>query len=326
MMDARPLTWTIVSVAMILALLLSAVMPGLPVGGARAAAQDAGESPVPPAAPAPIAVGPAAPESELTINPAADATISVVNPDVNFGGDALLGTAMGYQTMSQSATKGGAGARLQAPESPAWEPAQRALLRFDLGLPAGAVIDAARLSLKLSVSGGADSVVLRAYQVTSDWLEARVTWNNKPTWGSLYAQTTVGAGISWYAWDVTAIARAWLQGSNYGLLLEPTTPTDAPWSRAFSSREAGAEPPQLVVTYHLPGPTLFAPPTGRPGAELPVAGQNYPPGAAITLQLASGGSSWTCGSASADAGGILRTICTVPLAAPIGAATLNARR
>ena len=56
-----------------------------------------------------------------------------------------------------------------------------------------------------------------------------------------------------------------------------------------------------------------------------MAGQNYPPGAAITLQLASGGSSWTCGSASADAAGILRTICTVPLAAPIGAATLNAR-
>ena len=109
-MDARPPTWTFVSVAMILALLLTAVMPGLPVGGARAAAQDAGESPVPPAAPAPIAVGPAAQESELTINPAADATISVVNPDVNFGGDALLGTTMGYQTMSQSESKGGAGA------------------------------------------------------------------------------------------------------------------------------------------------------------------------------------------------------------------------
>ena len=324
-MDARPPIWAVVRIAMILALLLTAVMPGLPVGSARATAQDAGESPVPPVAPAPVAVGPAAPESELTLNPAADATISVVNPDVNFGGDALLGTAMGYQTMSQPAAKGGAGAHLQAPESPAWEPAQRALLRFDLGLPAGVVIDTAQLSVKLSVSGGADSVVLRAYQVTSDWLEARVTWNNKPTWGSLYAQTTVGAGISWYAWDVTEIARAWLQGSNYGLLLEPTTPTDAPWSRAFSSREAGAEPPQLVVTYHLPGPTLFAPPTGRPGAELPVAGQNYPPGAAITLQLASGGTSWTCGSASADAGGILRTICTVPLAAPIGAATLNAR-
>ena len=100
-MDARPPTWTVVSIAMILALLLTAVMPGLPVGGARAAAQDAGESPVTPAAPAPVAVGPAAPESEITLNPVADATISVVSPDVNFGGDALLGTAMGYQTMSQ---------------------------------------------------------------------------------------------------------------------------------------------------------------------------------------------------------------------------------
>ena len=296
-MDARPPIWAVVRIALILALLLTAVMPGLPIGGARAAAQEAGESPVPPVAPAPVAVGPAAPESEINLSPIADATISVVSPDVNFGGDALLGTAMGYQTMSQPESKGGAGAgavpSAQAPESPAWEPAQRALLRFDLGLPAGAVIDAAQLSLKLNVSGGADSVALRAYQVTSDWWEARVTWNNRPTWGSLYAQTTVGAGVSWYAWDVTAIARAWQQGSNYGLLLEPTTPTDAPWSRAFSSKEAGAEPPQLVITYHVPGPTLYVPPTGRPGAELPVAGQNYPPGAAITLQLASGGSSWT---------------------------------
>ena len=110
-MDARPPTWTVVSIAMILALLLTAVMPGLPVGGARAAAQEAGESPVTPAAPAPVSVGPAAPESEIILNPVADATISSVSPDVNFGGDALLGTAMGYQTMSQPVAKGGAGAR-----------------------------------------------------------------------------------------------------------------------------------------------------------------------------------------------------------------------
>ncbi len=270
---------------------------------------------------------PAAPQSEVTLNPAADATISVGSPDTNLGGDALLWTQMGSFMKVQSDPAAGVntGPREQAPRSPAWEPTQRALLRFDL--PAGVVIDAARLLLKPDQAGGADSVVLTAYQITSDWTEMGVTWNNQPPRGSLYAQGTVGVATSWVAWDVTEIARAWQAGPNYGLLLEPAEPTTVVWYRSFLSRDRNPVQnlPQLVVTYHLPNATLYAPPGGRPGAELPVAGQNYPPSAAITLQLERGGSSWSCGSANADGAGTLQSRCTVPLALPVGEAVLSAR-
>ena len=211
---------------------------------------------------------------------------------------------------------------MQAPKSPAWNPAQRALLWFDLGLPAGAVIDAVQLNLKLSVSGGADSVALRAYQVTLDWLEARVTWNNKPTWGSLYAQTTVGAGAAWYAWDVTEIARAWQQGSNYGLLMEPTTPTDAPGAERSPARSPRGT---AAIGGHLPSPGA------RPlcAADRPSRRRVASGGAELHARRrdhAATGERWQQldRQRHADAAGTLWTLCIVPLVVPIGAATLNA--
>ena len=257
----------------------------------------------------------------VTFNPIADATIAQGSP--NLGKDSFLWLQMGMM-QSQSAPNAGTGSPGQGQAGIAWTPTQSALLRFDLGLPGNAVIDAARLVLKLNWPPGLDYVVVRAIEVTSAWSEMDVTWSNKPALGSRYAQANVGAG-SWYAWDVTEIARAWQQGPNYGLQLEPDWPTDSVWYLAFLSRNAGLDPPQLVVTYHLPNPTLYAPSSGRPGAELPVAGYNYPPGAAITLQLERSGSSWPCGSDDAAAAGTLRSHCTVPLAMPVGPAYLSAR-
>jgi hypothetical protein len=247
------------------------------------------------------AAGPAAPLSEITLTAVADATLDRASPDANFGADVRLKTLVDeHLTVTQ-----------------------RALLRFDL--PADVLIDAARLELKLNQTGGPASVTLRAYQVTAAWSEMAVTWNNQPAPGSRYADAAVGTGTGWFAWDVTAIARAWQTEPNYGLLLDIAPPSQTAYAyRAFLSRQ-GKAPPRLVVTYHRPNYTLYAPATGRPGAELPVAGENFIPGAAVTLQVAQGASVWSCGSATPDANGTFRGRCTVPMTASPGATVLRAR-
>ena len=155
----------------------------------------------------------------------------------------------------------------------------RSFLWFDLsGLPAGVTIQQATLRLHLlseegwPYEGGGDMGV---YRVTQDWSEEEVTgWDTRPAADpTLWAQTVVSSsiGATWYEWDITALVRAWQEGTypNQGLMLSaaptPETMIGEGWAAAAYGR-TGAEPeliPQLVIVYALP-PTPTPTPTPQP--------------------------------------------------------------
>lgn len=209
---------------------------------------------------------------------------------------------------------------------------QRALVRFDLGLPAGAVVDSARLELYLDSASGASSVGISACQVLSSWSEASVTWNSKPTAGSTCAMAEVGSNRAWVSWNVTDIARAWAAGSNYGLQLSGAEGS-VNAVRVFFSREYGEDAkPRLYLTYSTPTPTrtptstptaspspssaptaiLYAAASAYPGGQAWVSGHGWPAGQAVALELVRVSQKTSCGSGTAAADGTLKTMCAVP--------------
>ena len=142
----------------------------------------------------------------------------------------------------------------------------RALLQFDLpGLPAGAIIHSATLSLYVKdASGGA--VTINAHRVTASWNEAQVTWKARDKaanllWASQggdFDPAVVGATVVddtknvWRSWDVTSLVSAWYgsPASNFGLILESpvTTPKT---EKVFKSSDDGtaSQRPKLQICY-----------------------------------------------------------------------------
>ena len=93
------------------------------------------------------------------------------------------------------------------------------LLHFDLSsLPAGAVVEVARLSIYQSEGGG--ERLVRAYRVTQAWEEDEITWNtftlsDMTVRGSFSAQ-----GQGWKTMEITALVQEWVGGlANYGFVL-----------------------------------------------------------------------------------------------------------
>lgn len=146
--------------------------------------------------------------------------------------------------------------------------ARRGLLRFELsGVPAGATIESARLELYLGSAAGRSETEIAVFGVLDAWAEGEVTWETMPALSEQLTSTAVGLEGRYYAWDVTELARSWHAGtfSNNGLLLRDTDESTAVL-RGFFSREAGVNPPRLVVTY-AGAPTR--PPTPTPAATQP---------------------------------------------------------
>lgn len=138
---------------------------------------------------------------------------------------------------------------------------KRGLVRFNLSsIPAGTVPTSATLSLWVeSFTNPLDSTVT-VQPVSAAWVENAVTWNKRTStkwWsgGSFFATPAATAPISstftpgWVEWDVTAIAKQWLNGgiTNNGILLQ----NDKDSVVTFSSRGAtdAAHRPKLVITY-----------------------------------------------------------------------------
>ena len=93
------------------------------------------------------------------------------------------------------------------------------LLRFELsGLPAGATVEVARLSIYQSEGGG--ERLVRAYRITQDWGEDSVTWNTF-TLGDMTVRGSFSAqGQGWKTVEITALVQEWMDGSaNHGLAL-----------------------------------------------------------------------------------------------------------
>ena len=208
-----------------LPLFVVAILAILPLGGWSA---------LPSAAEAP---GGEPETNSVTVLADADATIKYGSPDGNFGG---ADAALDLQYAGGRATS-------------------CILLHFNLSasLPSGTIIDSAQLQVRLNSGTGVSPITVGAYTVMENWGEYSVTWNTGPEYADPYAEAQVGTTQGWSTWDVTAIARAWQAGRNYGLELRGLE-SGADWYRTFRNRHLGEAEPRLVVIYSY---TETAPPS-----------------------------------------------------------------
>lgn len=153
--------------------------------------------------------------------------------------------------------------------------ARRGLLRFDLSdVPADATIEHATLELYLASAAGRSETEIAIFGVLDAWAENEVTWQSAPALAPRLTTTMVGTQNRYYAWDVTELAQGWHAGTfgNHGLLLRDTDESSAVL-RGFFSREAGLNPPRLIVTYTRafppPPPVPSTPTATQPATPTP---------------------------------------------------------
>jgi sugar lactone lactonase YvrE len=104
------------------------------------------------------------------------------------------------------------------------------------------------------------------YSSATGWVESTVTWNSKParTSGLLADAGAVSSG-SWVEWDVTAAVTG--NGTySFDLVGDSSDGTD------LSTKEAGSNPPQLVVTVGTTPPPPPPPPPPTTGIINTIAG------------------------------------------------------
>lgn len=183
----------------------------------------------------------------VTLSATQDTYVASNQANANFGGSDTL--SLGYNA------------------SGANDGALRILVQFDFpgSIPSDATINSAQMRLYMYASTDASSMDTNVRNLLSSWSEYEVTWNShEPDWGAIEADVTVSNSPGWVEWDVTDLARQWLNGSaaNDGLFIEGNeVPSEHQF--AFWSRQAGnGLTPQLVVDYTTSTPDT-TPPTSQ---------------------------------------------------------------
>jgi chitodextrinase len=155
---------------------------------------------------------------------AADARVDGTTPSTNYGTASALGTDANRETY----------------------------LRFDVsGLPG--TVHSARLRL-YSTNGSIDGPSVRT--TTNDWVETALTWSNRPAPIGPVTDDRVAVPLNAYVeWDVTSSVQG--DGTVSFVLSQPGAD-----SSDFASREASANPPELIVAVNGGAPpTDTTPPT-----------------------------------------------------------------
>ncbi len=153
---------------------------------------------------------------------------------------------------------------------------ERGILLFDISqIPSGSTGITAILSLYISYKGatwtGATTRDYGAHQVTSDWVEADVTWSRRignTAWGTTggdfdatatATDSTTGTGTGvWLSWTVTADVSDFISGtaSNYGWIIKDTVEDSATDEdirfHSFDYTGDTALRPMLEVTWTAP--------------------------------------------------------------------------
>ena len=142
-------------------------------------------------------------------------------------------------------------------------PVRQSYLSFDLSAWNGHAVDKLELQLRLADGAGKG---IRVYRVGTGWKEGTLTWNKRPTGGTLLTTTTKAVSAGWLKLDVTSAFAGKVVNSNRLGLRIMTTHADG---FAASSRQ-GAAPPVLRVmpatsaTESTPSPSPSTSPTPSP--------------------------------------------------------------
>jgi chitodextrinase len=177
----------------------------------------------------PVSVTTPGAPATLTLTPVIDAYVNAGSPTKNYG-------------HSQSLRADGS-------------PDVQSYIRFDVQGTGGAPISRARLFIyaKSSSTSGLDVEAVN----DNTWDEYTVTYANGPALGSVLASSPPVSGGTWIVFDVTSYVTG--EGLiNFGVS------TAGPTAIGLSSRESGANSPQLIVDFETGGPDTQAPdvPTG----------------------------------------------------------------
>ena len=133
-------------------------------------------------------------------------------------------------------------------------------LQFDLNaLPEDSVVVGAVLKLYQTASLDTSSLMIGVHQITQDWEESTITWNNQPVYlVSPESTVTVPAFVAgWLSWDITSVVQGWVNGSiaNYGIALQKDSfSTEFVHIDCYSSNHAGSSAlrPKLEISYYTP--------------------------------------------------------------------------
>jgi len=135
----------------------------------------------------------------------------------------------------------------------------RAYLYFDVSsssLPSDAVVTSAYLKLHQFDFDGTGSLPIGLYQVTENWTEGAITWNNQPGSSSdaEYTRNVFDSSGTWRSWSIGDLLKGWLDGSitNYGILLKPVSEPATNGAWFVSSDSSTALRPQLLINYYIP--------------------------------------------------------------------------
>ncbi|MFP3985456.1 MAG: DNRLRE domain-containing protein [Candidatus Bathyarchaeia archaeon] len=171
-----------------------------------------------------VAASPAIGSMTTTIYSLADTYVNSSDPDVNYA----YSNSLNVKTNSEQ---------------------DFAYVMFDLSsIPSDANIISAKLKLYLMDIGGYVGNINTYYCSNSSWIEAEITWNNKPDFASEPTDERYFGMLVWvnqyYSWDVTADVRVTL---DQGKMTEVVVRKSSGYA-TFHSRE-DANKPKLEVEY-----------------------------------------------------------------------------
>ncbi len=183
---------------------------------------------------------------QVTLNPAADSTLSQAAPATNYGAIVQI---------------------QEYPWSPSWS--KRGLIHFDLtALPGNALVGSAILRLHEAQAYGVGTQTVALHRMAQNWTEPGVTWNRydgTSNWialgGDFSSTATATTNISWTGavkwdtWNVQSDVQNFLSGTqqNYGWLIKDNVENASQAYWYFDSREAATNRPQLVIDYSVTG-------------------------------------------------------------------------
>lgn len=129
----------------------------------------------------------------------------------------------------------------------------RALFKFsNLGLPQGATINNAKLTVYVNETDEALTVPITLGRLLSIWHEDTLTWNTQPS-SSVVSVLNIYPSSANMAFDVTNLVKKWLNGTytNYGLVLYSDLRGNQEYSIVFSSAYTPVEArkPKLDIDY-----------------------------------------------------------------------------